>query len=179
MRFEPLVCSSLALAPAVAFATDFLSLDQAARLMFPDAEKFERSEVNLDAATMKRLDEQGVRARSARWTVLAARRGADRLGYVVADDVVGKYELIGYAVGLGQDGNVRQVEILSYRESHGHEIRSAAWRRQFAGKGVSAPLRLGEDIANISGATLSCQHVTDGVRRIVAVVDTARRGGLL
>jgi Na+-translocating ferredoxin:NAD+ oxidoreductase RnfG subunit len=125
------------------------------------------------------MDEQGMRARSARWTVLAARRGADRLGYVVADEVVGKYELIGYAVGLAMDGSVRQVEILSYRESHGHEIRSAAWRRQFAGKGISAPIRLGEDIANISGATLSCQHVTEGVRRIVAVVEAVRRAGLL
>jgi len=36
---------------------------------------------------------------------------------------------------------------------------------------------LGDDIANISGATLSCTHVTDGVRRIVAVVALARRGG--
>jgi hypothetical protein len=38
---------------------------------------------------------------------------------------------------------------------------------------------VGEDIANISGATLSCQHVTEGIRRIVAVVDVARRAGTL
>ena len=74
---------------------------------------------------------------------------------------------------------MRQIEILSYRESHGGEIRLPAWRRQFVGKTSAAPLRLGDDISNISGATLSCQHVTDGVRRIVAVVDQARRGGRL
>ena len=39
--------------------------------------------------------------------------------------------------------------------------------------------RVGEDIANISGATLSCTHVTEGVRRIVAVVALARRSGSL
>jgi len=38
---------------------------------------------------------------------------------------------------------------------------------------------VGDDIANISGATLSCTHVTDGVRRIVAVVALARRGASL
>ena len=34
---------------------------------------------------------------------------------------------------------------------------------------VGANLRIGEGIANISGATLSCTHVTDGVRRIAAI----------
>ena len=167
------------LAATSAFAVDYLSADEAAKLMFPDAERFELRELQLDAAQMKRLDELGVRARSARWPVRVAQRGGRTLGYVVVDNVVGKFELITYAVGLTADGTVQQVEILSYRESHGHEIRLPAWRRQFVGKTAAAPLRLGDDIANISGATLSCQHVTDGVRRIVAVVDVARREGLL
>jgi len=101
------------------------------------------------------------------------------LGYVVVDDVIGKFELISYAVGLGTDGTVRQIEVLSYRESHGHEIRLPAWRKQFVGKGASAPIRVGEDIANISGATLSCSHVTEGVKRIVALIDLARQTGAL
>jgi Na+-translocating ferredoxin:NAD+ oxidoreductase RnfG subunit len=182
MRFEPLgavVLAAMAAAPATAFAVDYLSAEQAARQMFPDAERFERREIALDAAAMKQLAEQGIRARSARWAVQLARRGEAVLGYVVVDEVVGKFELISYAVGLAADGSIRQLEVLSYRESHGHEIRSPAWRRQFAGKGVAAPLRLGEDIANISGATLSCQHVTEGVRRIVAVLDLTRRAGRL
>jgi Na+-transporting NADH:ubiquinone oxidoreductase subunit NqrC len=59
------------------------------------------------------------------------------------------------------------VEILDYRESHGYEIRNPSWRKQFAGKGRTDPVRLETDIVNISGATLSCRHVTDGVRRIL------------
>jgi len=108
-----------------------------------------------------------------------ARCGGATLGFVVTDDVVGKVELISYAVGIALDGTVKQIEILSYRESHGSEIRLPAWRRQFVGKGPSATLRVGDDIANISGATLSCTHVTDGIRRIVAVVALARRVGVL
>ena len=174
-----LVLTTLALAPATAFAVDYLSAEQAARLMFPDAERFEARQIELDAALLQKLDAQGVKARSARWPVLLAKSGAATLGFVVTDEVIGKYELISYAVGIGGDGAVKSIEVLSYRESHGHEILLPAWRRQFAGKSVASPLRLGEDIANISGATLSCQHVTDGVRRIVAVVDQARRGGRL
>ena len=166
-----------AAAPASAFAVDYLSAEQAARLIFPDADAFEQRDLALDAAQLQQLDALGVRARSARWSVKLARKAGATLGYVVTDEVVGKTELIGYAVGIALDGSIRQVEVLSYRESHGHEIRLPAWRRQFVGKGSSAALRVGEDIANISGATLSCSHVTDGVRRIVAVVALARRTG--
>lgn len=179
MRFVPVAAAALTLAPAAALAVDYLNADQAAKALFPDAERFEAREFTLDAAQMKRLDEQGVKARSARWQARAALKGGTLLGWVVVDDVVGKFELITYAVGLQADGAVKGVEVLSYRESHGHEIRLTAWRRQFTGKTAAAPLKVGEDIANISGATLSCQHVTDGVRRIVVVADLARRAGLL
>jgi Na+-translocating ferredoxin:NAD+ oxidoreductase RnfG subunit len=166
-------------APASAFAVDYLSAEQAARLMFPDADRFESREVVLDAADLQALEASGSRARSARWPVTIARKGAAVLGYVVTDAVVGKFELIGYAVGIGLDGAVTQVEILSYRESHGGEIRLPAWRRQFVGKTAASPIRVGDDIANISGATLSCTHVADGVRRIVAVTQFAVKKGSL
>ena len=168
-----------AVAPTSAFAVDYLSADQAAKLMFPDADAFESRSVTLDAAQLQQLDAQGVRARSTNWTVRVARRAGATLGFVVSDEVIGKVELIGYAVGIALDGTVRQVEILSYRESHGFEVRLPTWRKQFVGKSASATLRVGDDIANISGATLSCTHVTEGVRRIVAVIALARRTGAL
>ena len=176
-----LAASALAMVvvPTSAFAVDYLSAEQAARLMFPDAEGFDTRSVALDAAQLQQLDAQGVRGRSANWAVRVARRGGTALGFVVTDDVIGKVELISYAVAVALDGTVKQVEILAYRESHGFEIRLPAWRKQFVGKGGAAALRVGEDIANISGATLSCTHVTDGVRRIVAVVALARRRGVL
>ena len=174
-----LAAATVALAPASAFAVDYLSAEQAAKLMFPDAERFESREITLDAAQLQQLGAAGVRARSARWPVRVAQRGGATLGFVVVDEVVGKFELITYAVGIALDGAVKQLEVLSYRESHGHEIRLPAWRRQFVGKTAASPLRTGDDIANISGATLSCSHVTDGVRRIVAVVEFARCGGAL
>lgn len=179
MRVLTTLAVPLALAPVGAFAVEYMSAEQAAKLMFPDAERFEARALALDAAQMQQLAARGVAPRSAQWSVQAALRGTQVLGWVVADAVIGKFELIGYAVGLAADGSVKQVEILSYRESHGHEIRLPAWRRQFVGKTPAAPLRVGEDIANISGATLSCSHVTEGVRRIVAVVEVGRKGGAL
>ena len=155
---------------APAFATQYLTVEQAQVLMFPDATAFRRQDIALSTAEMQQVAKlAGLPARSVNWRVLAALKGDTLLGYVVFDDVIGKFELISYAVGLNLDASVRQVEILTYRESHGGEIRNAAWRRQFAGKRAQAGMAIGEGIANISGATLSCTHLTDGVRRIAAI----------
>jgi Na+-transporting NADH:ubiquinone oxidoreductase subunit NqrC len=175
MRYLPLTFLAASAATAPAFATQYLTPEQAQKLMFPEADSFRVQTLSLDAAQMKQVEQlAGVPARSVQWRVAAALKGDALLGYVVLDDVIGKFELISYAVGLNADASIRQVEILTYRESHGAEVRLPAWRRQFVGKSAKGGgLSLGGGIANISGATLSCTHITDGVRRIAAIAQVA------
>jgi len=164
--------------PVTAYAVDYMTPQQAQQALFPQADRFEVREIKLDAAQMQAMATRyGVPARSAQWKVLEASQAGKRLGWVVIDNVVGKFELITYAVGIAADGSVRQVEILSYRESHGGEVRLPAWRQQFVGKTAQSPIKVGSDIANISGATLSCTHLTEGIKRIAAVIDMARSSG--
>ena len=89
-------------------------------------------------------------------------------GIFVLDHVIGKHLYIDYAVSIDRGGRVHRVDILQYRESYGGEVRSPSWLAQFVGKSGSSPLRVGDDIRNISGATLSSAHVTEGVKRILA-----------
>jgi len=165
--------TTLAVAATVghtAWATQYLSVEQAQRALFPEATAFQPDDWQLTPDQMRAVERLAhLPARSVHWRVFAAQRGDQRLGYVILDDVVGKFELISYAVAVLPDARIKQVEILAYRESHGFEIRSAAWRRQFVGKTAGSGIEIGNGIANISGATLSCTHVTDGVRRIAAV----------
>ena len=173
------LAAACALAPAGAYAVDYLTADQAAKSIFPGADTFEPHNLKLDSASMQQLNAAGVQARSVDWTLRIAKHGSTTLGYVIVDEVIGKFELITYAVGVGMDGAITQIEILMYRESHGSEIRIAGWRKQFVGKTSAAPIRVGEDIANISGATLSCKHITDGIKRVVSVIDLALKNGSL
>jgi Na+-translocating ferredoxin:NAD+ oxidoreductase RnfG subunit len=175
MRYVPLIVLGACAVAAPAFATQYLSPEQAQKLMFPDADAFRSQPLSLDQAQMRQVEQiAGLPTRSVQWRVVAAYKGEKLLGYMVQDNVIGKFELISYAVGVNPDASVRQVEILAYRESHGSEIRLPAWRRQFVGKSArSGDLRIGGGINNISGATLSCTHVTDGVRRIAAVAQVA------
>lgn len=173
-RYFPLCVLAAATASTSAFAVQYMTVEEAQRAMFPEATAFKDSPVRLTSEQMTEVQKlAGVPARSVAWRIVAAYKDNTLLGHVVVDDVIGKYELISYAVALNQDTSVKQVEILNYRESHGHEIKNAAWRKQFIGKTAQNGIRPGEDIANISGATLSCTHVTDGIRRIAAVAQVA------
>lgn len=175
MRYVPLTLIIAGAASAPAFATQYLTPEQAQKLMFPEADAFKPQPLALDAAQMRQVEQlSGLQARSVQWRVVGAYKADKLLGYMVLDDVVGKFELISYAVGLNPDASIRQVEILTYRESHGGEVRLPAWRKQFVGKTAKGGgLSVGAGVANISGATLSCTHVTDGVRRIAAVAQVA------
>jgi Na+-translocating ferredoxin:NAD+ oxidoreductase RnfG subunit len=178
LRWLPASVALIASAPS--HAAQYATVDEAARRAFPQATAFRDSTMALSPAEMSKVAAAaGLSARSSQWRMLVALVGDKPLGVVVVDAVIGKFELIDYAVGIDADGKITNVEILAYRESHGYEVRLPAWRKQFLGKDHAAKLRVGEDIANISGATMSSTNVTDGVRRIVAVVDVLRAAGRL
>ncbi len=128
-------------------AVEYLSAGQAQKLAFPSASKF----VALEAGRS--------------WKAFAGDR---LLGLFVLDHVIGKHLYIDYAVALEPSGRVHRVDILQYRESYGGEVRTESWLAQFVGKTSGSALRIGGDIRNISGATLSSTHVTEGVKRILA-----------
>ena len=64
---------------------------------------------------------------------------------------------------------MRGIEILAYRETYGYQVRTAEWRQNFVGKTLAAAFKLDEDVPNISGATLSCQNITKGVKRLLVL----------
>jgi hypothetical protein len=125
-----------------AYAVQYLSVSEAQRLSFPSA-----------SFTPVQTDR-----------VWKASSG----GIFVVDHVIGKHLHIDYAVSIDPGGRIRRVDILQYRESYGGEVRSPSWLAQFVGKTSASPLKVGSDIRNISGATLSSLHVTEGVKRVLA-----------
>ena len=171
MRWEPVLAAPLALISPACWATAYVTVEQAQQAIFPGA-KLVKAPLTLTPAQREALLERsGVHEPFREDRVWRVASG----GFFVVDDVVGKHEMITYAVGIGRDGSVKRIEILEYRETYGHEIRQAAWRAQFVGKTAASPPRLNRDIVNISGATLSCKHVTDGVRRVLALHDLVLR----
>jgi hypothetical protein len=171
-----IVAPALVVATASAYATQYLTVEQAQRLMFGASARFDRRDLKFDQQAAREIERRsGVRVRLLEQPLWEVRENGARAGYFVVDEVIGKHELITYAVALNLDGRVKQIEILDYRENYGYEIRNAAWRAQFAGRSAADALKLDADIRNISGATLSCRHVTEGVRRLLAMYELLLR----
>jgi Na+-transporting NADH:ubiquinone oxidoreductase subunit C len=154
--------------PASVCAATFATADEVAHRTFGTATAFSDVLVTPSPEDAVALAAPGGLPKSGPLRTVEARQGDALLGRVIVDSVLGKFEQIDYAVALDGAGKVLGVEILTYREGHGAEVRLPAWRHQFVGKTAADPVRIGADIANISGATLSCTHITDGVHRLVA-----------
>jgi len=133
---------------SAAHAVQYMSVAQAQKAAFPSATQF-------------------VEVQAGR--VWKAQAGGNVIGLFVFDRVIGKHLYIDYTVALDPGGRVRRVDILQYRESYGGEVRQASWLAQFVGKTAASPLQVDGDIRNISGATLSSHHVTEGVKRILGL----------
>jgi Na+-translocating ferredoxin:NAD+ oxidoreductase RnfG subunit len=164
--------------PAPAYAALYLTSEQALHNAFPAADSFAPLRIALSPAQWQAIDAADaapVAEREPRaWVASSAGKP---LGHLYVDEVLGKQLNIKYAVAIGVDGRVQRVDILEYRETHGFEVRNARWLAQFAGKDSGSELQLGRDVKNISGATLSCRHVTAGVRRLLAIHSAQPHGG--
>jgi Na+-translocating ferredoxin:NAD+ oxidoreductase RnfG subunit len=101
-------------------------------------------------------------------TVYRVSRGGALLGFAQVRNVKGKELPITYLVAIDSADTLRDIDILVYREPYGGEVAYDPWRKQFRGKTTAAPLQLGKDIRNVSGATISSNAVTRAVRKTLA-----------
>lgn len=159
-----LLPAAAALVAAPAQATVYFSLEKAQEQLFPGQTLVARS-IELTPDQIRSIQRaSGERVRDKQVHVWQAPNG----GWFYLDRVLGKHEMIAYAVALDAGGAVTGLEILEYRETYGGAVRNPKWRAQFHGKRHGAKLKLNDDIVNLSGATLSCLHVADGVKRVLA-----------
>jgi hypothetical protein len=112
-------------------------------------------------------------------TVLRVSRGTAPLGFATVRNVLGKDQPITYLVAVDTTLTLLDVDVLVYREAYGGEVAYEPWRRQFRGKHPGDGLQVGREIRGISGATISVNAVTAGIRGTLADFATWRRAGAL
>jgi len=169
LRFS-LFCPTVVLATP-AYCVQYLSIDEAQQLLFPNG-RFTSVTISSDTDIEDRLESlAGFKVDTSRTKLWRVSVGGDLSGYFFVDEVIGKHEYITYAVAISTSGAVIGIEILDYREQHGSQVRDRSWRDQFEGRTIHDPVAVGQDIKNISGATLSSKHVTEGVRRLLAIYE--------
>lgn len=168
---NPLLIMSLAAAtiPIVAHAKIYASVEQAQKILIPNKALTKSPIIITDELQDKMRSASSIRHPFQGDRIWKAADGS----WFIVDEVVGKHEMITYAVALNPSGAVTGIEILDYVESYGYEVAEAHWRKQFIGKTAADPIKLNQDIQNIGGATLSCKHLTDGVKRVAVLYEIA------
>jgi hypothetical protein len=171
---SPFLLLPLALlgSPSAAYATTYLTVQQAQAQLFPGEMMHPEFRQLSDAQIAAIRKASGEAPPGKQLKVWRASSG----GWFIVDQVIGKHEFITFALALDAGGGVKAAEIMDYREAYGDGVRNPRWLAQFIGKHAGDALKLGKPIKNISGATLSSKHVTDGIRRLLATYAIVLRG---
>lgn len=74
------------------------------------------------------------------------------------------FEYFDYFFIADTSGEVLKVKIFNYKATHGHEIMSSGWLRQFIGYNGQEHLVYGKDIQAISGATISAVAINTDIQ---------------
>ena len=170
-----LVLTVIALVAAVALATTNLITEkpiaeqnlgenqQALKAMFPEADEF---------AEVSPGESSGVDF------VYEVRQSGQTIGYAVKKTVQGYGGSIEVLTGMESGGILRGISVggpdFKETEGLGARAKEPEFTDQFAGK--TPPLKLGETIDGISGATITSRAVVDGVNQGVQKVQSLTGG---
>jgi len=147
----------------------------ALRAVFPGAERFEARDVVLDdgaAARIERLARTRVRSRLV--TFYRAYRGAELLGYAAIHSHVVRTKRETLSLAFEPDGRIRKIVVLSFLEPKEYEP-SPRWLAQLEGKGADDRLAVGQDLAPITGATLTARGVAEEARFLLHALREAEK----
>jgi Na+-translocating ferredoxin:NAD+ oxidoreductase RnfG subunit len=93
------------------------------------------------------------------------------IAYGFLDNVIGKSMPITFFTLLDVDGNIISTDIIKYREPYGGAVSNENWNKQFTGKNSNSDFFVGTSVNGISGATISVNSVTKGIRKITFLYD--------
>jgi hypothetical protein len=143
------------------------------RGLFPEADAVSARDVLLGdeaAARLERLARARVKERMV--TFYTARRGGAVAGYAVIHAHVVRTKRETLALAFEPDGRIRRVSILAFLEPEEYRP-SERWLAQLSGKGRGDRLAVGDDLAPITGATLSARGIAEQARWLLAVLQEA------
>ncbi len=160
---------ALAAAARPACATVFLAKDEALALAFPGADRVEERTVIMTDAQKEEVERRGrAKLETQLWTIYVGWKGTEVQGYAVIDTHNVRTLPETFMVVIEPKGTLRRVDVLAFHEPPEY-LPTERWIGQFPGRALDDDLKLGAGIQAITGATLSAQAMTSGVRRALAL----------
>ncbi|WP_412984518.1 FMN-binding protein [Pontimicrobium sp. IMCC45349] len=101
------------------------------------------------------------------------------LGYAYLSKAPSKTDHFDYLILLDTNLIITKTKVLVYREDYGGEIGSKRWLKQFIGKSQDDELRYGDNVAVISGATISVRSMTNAVNEFLKSLKVLEQNNIL
>ena len=153
----------------VAPAKVFLAKDEAMALAFPGAERIEDRVFIITDAQKAEIEKRARAPLSSQlWTIHVGWKGDVPIGYAIIDSHIVRTLPETFMVVIEPTGALRRVEVLAFHEPPEY-LPTERWIDQLEGRRLDDALKLGAGIQGITGATLSAQAMTAGVRRALAL----------
>ncbi|MFO0580974.1 MAG: FMN-binding protein [Anaeromyxobacter sp.] len=166
----PLAALALALAAAAPDA------GQLAREAFPEAERVEPRELLLTDELAARLEALShARVKERRVAFVAALKGPGAglvVGWLVVHEHVVRTKRETLSIAFEPDGRIRKVRVIEFQEPPEYRT-PERWLAQLEGKGPDDKVTVGQDLAPISGATLSARGVAEASRWLLQALKLA------
>ncbi len=157
----------------------FMKRDEALKTAFPNAAEIEKNEIFLSSDQSKAI-ETIARAKndSKLYIIYEAKDGDNTLGYAIIDTHTLRTRSETVMFVINPDGSLKHTEVLAFFEPPDYQA-GDRWMELFEGKTTENTLKVGRDIPNMSGATITANALADTTRRILAVFKVASDEGKL
>ena len=151
----------------------FMTQDEALHKAFLAPSKIERKTLYLSDEQVVQIQALSqTKVDSHIYTYYVGQSSSGVSGYAFFDTQIVRTMPATYMVVITAAGDVSHVDILAFHEPDDYLPR-AAWLKLYEGKKLDDRIRLRRGIPNVTGASLTCQAINEGVRRLLAVYDVA------
>jgi hypothetical protein len=147
--------------------------EQAVRALFPGADRIEARDVILTDEMVARIEKLArAKVKERLVTFYVARAGSGVKGYAVIHSHIVRTKRETFAIAFEPDGRIRKIAVLAFLEPEEYKP-PERWLAQFEGKGPDDRLAVGQDIAPITGATLTARGIAEESRWLLQALREA------
>lgn len=178
MRGKALVLMALA-APLMADVCVWRDPERTMAQLFPKAKDYQSLTRKISPETRARIEQrlgtpldESEREEWGSYRITGP--GGQELGRIIACAQKGEYGVIEVVMGVSNDGRVVGVSIQRSRERVNAALKAPGFLRQFEGKELKDPLRIGKDLRGIPEGDKATEAVALAVRKMLVLYSELR-----
>lgn len=92
------------------------------------------------------------------------------VGWGTITEAKGRFDFFDFLALYNQNKELVHLEILRYPSSHGYQVTSRKWLRQFTGLTTKDTIKVGQQVDGISGATLSVNGLVQRLNDLSKII---------